>query len=94
MKVHDIRTLRRGRAVLVVALCARRAERRARVYRQTIGRVGAAPGTLQNYGWKGKELVAIRLHMPSRIIDHNARDIDTNEGSACSAATSWRGNSC
>ena len=28
-----------------------------------------------------KELVAMRLHMPSRIIAHNARDIDSNEGS-------------
>jgi hypothetical protein len=52
-----------------------------RVYRQTVGASALRPGTLQNYGWKGKELVAIRLHMPSRIVEHNARDLETDEGS-------------
>jgi hypothetical protein len=54
----------------------------SRVFRQTMGPSALRPGTMQNYGWKGKELVAIRLHLPSRIVDHNAKDIDTNEGSA------------
>jgi hypothetical protein len=52
-----------------------------RIYRQTVGASAFRPGTLQNYGWKGKELVAVRLHMPSRILEHNARDFDTNETS-------------
>jgi hypothetical protein len=47
-----------------------------------MGASALRPGTMQNYGWKGKELVAVRLHLPSRIVDHNARDIDSNEGSA------------
>jgi hypothetical protein len=57
-------------------------EQDARVFRQTMGASALRPGTMRNYGWKGKELVAIRVHLPSRIIDHNAKDIDTNEGSA------------
>jgi hypothetical protein len=49
------------------------------VFRQTIGPSALRPGTLQNVGWTGAELVAFRLHMPSRITWHNARDIETNE---------------
>jgi hypothetical protein len=45
------------------------------------------PGTLQKVGWTGKELVAFRLHLPSRIRHHNARDINTNE-----TLTTERGN--
>lgn len=49
------------------------------VFRQTVGRSALKPGTLTNVGWKGSELVAFRLHLPSRILEHNARDVDTNE---------------
>jgi hypothetical protein len=31
---------------------------------------------LKNVGWTGSELVAFRLHLPSRILDHNARDLE------------------
>jgi hypothetical protein len=48
-------------------------------YRQRVGAPAFVPGTLQNVGWTGKELVAFRLHLPSRIRYHNARDVDTNE---------------
>ena len=51
------------------------------VYRQTIGKSAMRPGTLRNVGWSGGELVAFRLHMPSRIAWHNARDLETNETS-------------
>lgn len=30
-------------------------------------------------GWDGRELVAFRLHLPSRIHYHNVRDVETNE---------------
>jgi hypothetical protein len=50
-------------------------------YRQTVGASAFKPGTLTNVGWKGFELVAFRLHLPSRIIEHNSRDVDTNETS-------------
>lgn len=46
------------------------------VFRQTVGPSAHTPGTLKNYGWQGRELVAFRLHLPSRIRDHNARDIE------------------
>ena len=49
------------------------------VFAQTVGPSAMKPGSLQNYGWDGKELVAFRLHVPSRILYHNARDVDTNE---------------
>ena len=46
------------------------------VFRQTVGASAHRPGTLKDFGWKGRELVAFRLHLPSRIRDHNARDIE------------------
>ena len=51
------------------------------VYRQTSALSALRPGTLQNVGWSGGELVAFRLHLPSKIIYHNARDLETNETS-------------
>ena len=51
------------------------------VYRQQIGASAMRPGTLRNFGWTGGELVAFRLHLPSRIVYHNARDLETNETS-------------
>ena len=48
-----------------------------RVYRQMVsGEAGTPPA---NAGWNGGELVAFKLHLPSRIHAHNVRDIDTNE---------------
>jgi len=51
------------------------------VYRQNIAGSAMRPGSLQNFGWSGGELVAFRLHMPSKIVWHNARDLETNETS-------------
>ncbi|CAN5600303.1 hypothetical protein BH23ACI1_BH23ACI1_06810 [soil metagenome] len=49
------------------------------VFRQRIGASAFQPGTLQQVGWTGREIVAFRVHLPSRIRYHNARDIDTLE---------------
>jgi hypothetical protein len=49
------------------------------VFKQTVGASALQPGTLKNYGWDGSEIVAFRLHLPSKILFQNARDIDTNE---------------
>src|SRR5687767_6540161 len=49
------------------------------VFRQIVGASALKPGTLKNVGWDGSEVVAFRLHLPSRIVEHNARDLDTNE---------------
>ncbi len=81
VKVRDVRKLDTA-APFSWSQYAFGEEQDVRVFRQTVGASALRPGTLQNYGWKGKELVAIRLHLPSRIVDHNAKDIETNEGSA------------
>jgi hypothetical protein len=44
------------------------------IYRQAVG--GAARRSVARTGWKGSELVAVRLHLPSRITYHNSRDLD------------------
>jgi hypothetical protein len=50
-----------------------------RIFSQTVGASAMQPGTLRNYGWDGSEIVAFRLHLPSKILHHTARDIETNE---------------
>jgi hypothetical protein len=49
------------------------------VFEQTVGASALRPGTLRKVGWTGEELVGFRLHLPSRIVWHNARHPDTNE---------------
>jgi hypothetical protein len=49
------------------------------VYSQVVGPAALKPGGLQNYGWDGSEIVAFRLHLPSKILHHTARDLETNE---------------
>ena len=51
------------------------------VYTQTVGASALKPGTLKNYGWDGSEIVAFRLHLPSKILHHTARELETNETS-------------
>jgi hypothetical protein len=54
------------------------------VFHQTVGPSALKAGTLGNYGWNGSEIVAFRLHLPSRILHHTARDLETNEPSQAS----------
>jgi hypothetical protein len=49
------------------------------IYRQTVGASAFKPGTLKNVGWEGSEVVAFRLHLPSRILEHNSRSLETDE---------------
>jgi hypothetical protein len=49
------------------------------VFRQTVTASALKPGALKNVGWDGSEIVAFRLHLPSRILEHNARDLETDE---------------
>ena len=53
-------------------------------YVQVVGPSALKPGALQNYGWDGSELVAFRVHLPSRIVHHTARDLESNEPSQAS----------
>ncbi len=55
------------------------AQKDRHVYEQTVGASALRPGTLENVGWKGSEVVAFRLHLPSRILYHNARDLESGE---------------
>lgn len=48
-------------------------------FTQTVGPSAFKPGTLTNVGWSGSELVAFRLHLPSRILEHNSRSLETDE---------------
>lgn len=54
------------------------------VYSQAVGASAMKPGSLANYGWDGSEIVAFRLHVPSRILHHTARDLQTNEPTGAS----------
>ena len=49
------------------------------IYTQQVSASAMKPGSLQNYGWNGSEIVAFRLHLPSKILFHNARDLASNE---------------
>jgi hypothetical protein len=49
------------------------------LFRQTVTASALERGRLQNVGWDGSEVVAFRLHLPSRILEHNARDLERNE---------------
>jgi len=57
------------------------------VFTQHVSGVGTEAGTLKNVGWDGSEVVAFRLHLPSKVRWHNSRSLETNERS-----TSARGN--
>jgi hypothetical protein len=48
------------------------------VYRQSIGAVAAH--AVGNVGWTGRELVAVRLHLPSKIEYHNAAPANEKRG--------------
>ena len=64
------------------------------VYRQNLAASALRPGTLKNVGWNGGELVAFRLHLPSKIVvPQRARPRDQRDRATSRAATSWRGNS-
>jgi hypothetical protein len=51
----------------------------AHVFKQTVGPSAFRRGTLPKTGWDGGEIAAFRLHLPSRILWHNARTLETNE---------------
>jgi hypothetical protein len=49
------------------------------LFRQTVAASALKPGALKSVGWDGSEIVAFRLHLPSRILEHNARDLEKDE---------------
>ena len=81
--VTDINRARRGGAVRVVDLPLRQDDNLF-VYQQTVG--APAAKAAGNEGWNGRELVAFRLHLPSKIRYHNT-------AASKAAATFSRGSS-
>mgnify|MGYP001224259151 CR=1 FL=1 len=77
LEVDDIRRLGRV-APLAWSAIAYEAEGDQMVYRQRIGESRNAPVTGAN--WTGEELVAFRLHLPSRITFHNAPSREVERG--------------
>jgi len=49
------------------------------VFTQHVGGSAFKAGTLQSVGWDGSEIVAFRLHLPSKVRWHNSRDLVTDQ---------------
>ncbi len=71
-KLHDVPPFSWSRYGLT-------AEDGVTVFTQHVGASAFQPGTLQNVGWDGSEIVAFRLHLPSKVRWHNSRSLETNE---------------
>jgi len=80
MNVSDVRKLSEV-APFAWSRYSLQVEKGHHVFEQKVGTSALKRGTLQNVGWNGAELVAFRLHLPSRILWHNSRDLDTNQTS-------------
>lgn len=78
MRVDDIRRLHEA-APFSWSRYELAPENGSHVFRQTVGPSALEAGTLQNVGWNGSEIVAFRVHFPSRILEHNARDLERDE---------------
>ena len=70
LDVADIRRLSEARAVRVVDLSLSPTGRHCSSSRQTMR--AAAGKDVGNVGWEGDELVAVRLHLPSKVTFHNS----------------------
>ena len=75
LRVADIRMLSRA-APFSWATYDLHQEDGHHVFRETLGAAAAAASAAPSAGWDGSELVAFRLHLPSRIQWHNARTYD------------------
>ena len=45
------------------------------VFRHTLRAATTPPGSVAAAGWRGDELIAFRVHLPSRVLFYNARDV-------------------
>jgi hypothetical protein len=77
MKVADVRRLNEALPFSWSRYALTIADGKA-VFEQHVGKSALRPGTLQQVGWNGSEVVAFRLHLPSRILWHNSRDLETD----------------
>ena len=75
LRIPDIRQLPKAPPFSWTAYDLRRRDGET-IFRARLGASAFKPGTLGNVGWDGSEIVAFRLHLPSRIQWHNARTAD------------------
>jgi hypothetical protein len=75
LRVPDIRALSRA-APFAWASYDLHPEDGHHVFRETLGPPASAASAARQAGWDGSELIAFRLHLPSRILWHNARTYD------------------
>ena len=78
VQVHDLRRLHEA-PPFAWSKYALTQEGGQHVLTHVVGPSAMKPGTLKNYGWDGSEIVAFRLHLPSKILFHNSRSLETNE---------------
>ena len=78
-EIDDVRNLGKTKLFQWAAVTLADMPDGSREYRQRIGTPAGMLPAGAGYGWNGSELVAFKLHLPSRINTHNVRDIDTNE---------------
>jgi hypothetical protein len=76
--ISDIRKLHES-APLAWSRYGLAAQNGVTVFTQHVGAAAFRPGTLQSYGWDGSEVVAFRLHLPSKVRWHNSRSLETNQ---------------
>ncbi len=90
LALKDIRTLS-GARPLAWSRYKLAEENGRHVFEQKVGASALRPGTLGAVGWDGSEIVAFRLHLPSRIIWHNARDLESGQprGAARGNILAW-----
>jgi len=78
VKVSDIRRLHEV-APFAWSRYGLRQEKGLTVFTQHVEGSAFKAGTLQNVGWDGSEIVGFRLHLPSKVLYHNSRDLLTDE---------------
>lgn len=90
LSVKDVTRLHEA-APLAWSRYALTAQNGHHVFEQKVGPSALRAGTLKSVGWNGSELVGFRLHLPSRILWHNARDLETGQprGAARGNILAW-----
>jgi len=76
-EIDDVRNLGRTKLFQWSTYALATTPEGAREYRQLVGAPPAAPAPAA--GWDGSEIVAFKLHLPSRVLSHNVRVLETNE---------------
>jgi hypothetical protein len=75
LRIPDIRALPKA-APFAWSSYDLRQEDGHHVWRHTLGAPSPPRGATPYAGWKGNELIAFRVHLPSRVLFYNARDVD------------------